>query len=148
MSIDSRAWYLPRWLERVVPRIDIEGESKPAIIAEWLALAGNEIQMGLQYAYRGVKRGNFIAGNLEQLQAVGRVGLAALESRLSKHQWLCFDRPTIADVANFPYVDSAPDAGIDLAEYPGVKAWVARCKALPKWPSRDISRWKTTSFEV
>jgi RND superfamily putative drug exporter len=25
--LGDRAWYLPRWLDRVLPRIDVEGES-------------------------------------------------------------------------------------------------------------------------
>jgi glutathione S-transferase len=120
-----------------------------AVVAEWLALAGNEIQMGLQYARRGVQRGRWIVGNLEQLSAIGRLGLEVLESRLAHHPWLYFDRPTIADLANFPYVDTAPEVGIDLAaDYPGVHAWIARCKALPKWPTRDIAQWKATPFKV
>lgn len=113
--------------------------SAPAEMAEviqWVALAGNEIQFGLQYARRGVLQGRWTAGTLEQGQAIGRVALNALEWRLKGHQWLALGRPTIADVACFPYVETAPEARVALEPYPGILAWLARCKALPGWAAR------------
>jgi glutathione S-transferase len=111
----------------------------PAAMAEvmqWLALAASEIQFGLQYARRGLAQGRWTAGNLEQSQAIARVALTAIEGRLRQHDWLALERPTIADVACFPYVETAPESGIPLAPYPGITAWLARCKALPGWPAR------------
>jgi glutathione S-transferase len=104
---------------------------------QWLALAGNEIQFGLQYARRGVNQGRWTAGTLEQGQALGRVALNALEGRLKSNDWLALDRPTIADVACFPYTETAPEAKLPLEPYPGVTAWLARCKALPGWAERE-----------
>ena len=49
---------------------------------------------------------------------------------------LALDRPTIADIACFPYVETAPEAKIALDPYPKIAAWLARCKALPGWPAR------------
>jgi glutathione S-transferase len=111
----------------------------PAAMAEvmqWVALAGNEIQFGLQYARRGVLQDRWTAGTLDQGQALGRVALNALELRLKGNDWLALGRPTIADVACFPYVETAPEAKIPLAPYPGIVAWLARCKALPDWAQR------------
>lgn len=113
--------------------------SDPAAMGEvmqWVALAGNEIQFGLQYARRGVLQDRWTAGTLEQGQAMGRVALDVLEGRLKSHQWLAQDRPTIADVACFPYIETAPEAKVSLEPYPAVTAWLARCKALPGWPAR------------
>jgi glutathione S-transferase len=42
-----------------------------------------------------------------------------------------FERPTIADIAVFPYVALARDGKIDLAAYPYVLAWIDRIKQLP-----------------
>jgi glutathione S-transferase len=112
----------------------------PAAMAEvmqWVALAGNEIQFGLQYARRGVLQGRWTAGTLEQGQAMGRTALAALEGRLSDNEWLALDRPTIADIACFPYVETAPEAHVPLEPYPAIVAWLARCKALPGWAARE-----------
>ena len=108
-----------------------------AQVMQWVALAGNEIQFGLQYARRGVAQGRWTAGTLEQGQALGRIALTALEGRLTSNDWLALGRPTIADVACFPYTETAPDAKLPLEPYPGVVAWLARCKALPGWAPRE-----------
>lgn len=107
-----------------------------ARVMQWLALAATEIQIGLQYTRRGIKQGRWTAGNLEQGQAIGRIALATMENRLKKHDWLASDHPTIADVACFPYVETAPEANLPLDSYPGIVAWIARCKALPGWAPR------------
>jgi glutathione S-transferase len=108
-----------------------------AQVMQWVALAGNEIQFGLQYARRGVLRDRWTAGTLEQGQALGRVALDALEGRLKDNEWLALGRPTIGDIACFPYVETAPEARVPLAPYPAVVAWLARCKALPGWAARE-----------
>ena len=107
-----------------------------AHVMQWVALAASEIQFGLQYGRRGVRQGRWTAGTLEQCQATGRVALGAMEGRLKDHPWLALDRPTIADVACFPYVETAPEAKLPLDPYPGIMAWLARCKALPGWAPR------------
>lgn len=111
----------------------------PASMAEvmqWMSLAASEIQFGLQYARRGLLQGRWTAGTLEQGHAIARVALTAIEQRLERHEWLALDHPTIADVACFPYVETAPESGIPLDAYPRIKAWIARCKGLPGWPAR------------
>lgn len=107
-----------------------------AQVMQWVALAGNEIQFGLQYARRGVLQDRWTAGNLEQGQAISRVALNALEGRLKSNDWLALGRPTIADIACFPYVETAPQAKIALENYPAIIKWIERCKALPKWAAR------------
>ena len=108
-----------------------------AQVMQWVALAGNEIQFGLQYARRGVNQNRWTAGTLEQGQALGRVALNTMEARLRNHDWLALERPTIADIACFPYVETAPESRVLLDPYPGVVAWLARCKALPGWALRE-----------
>jgi glutathione S-transferase len=110
-----------------------------AEVMQWIALAGNEIQYGLQYARRGVLQGRWTAGTLEQGQALGRVALNALETRLKDNAWLALGRPTIADVACFPYVETAAEAQLPLDGYPGILAWLAGCKALPGWAERETN---------
>ena len=108
-----------------------------AQVMHWVALAGNEIQFGLQYARRGVLQNRWTAGTLEQGHAMGRVALDALEGRLKGNEWLALGRPTIADIACFPYIETAPEARLPLDPYPAVVAWLARCKALPGWEKRS-----------
>lgn len=106
--------------------------SDPADMAEvmqWVALALNEIQFGLQYA-RGIVR-KIRTGNYEECAALGRKGLDVLERRLARNDWLALGRPTIADVTNYPYVQRAPEGNIPLDPYPAVQAWLKRVEALP-----------------
>jgi glutathione S-transferase len=107
-----------------------------AEVMQWLAMAGTELQFGLQYARRGVTSGRWIAGTLDQLQAIGRLGLEALEWRLEGHEWLALDHITVADIACFPYVETAHEAQIDLSAYPAVAAWMERCRSIPRWAKR------------
>lgn len=109
-----------------------------AQVMQWVALAGNEIQFGLQYARRGVLQNRWTAGTLEQGHALGRVALDALEGRLKDNEWLALGRPTIADIACFPYVETAPEARLPLDPYPAVVAWLARCRALTGWAQRKL----------
>lgn len=107
-----------------------------AQVMQWVALAGNEIQFGLQYARRGMLQNRWTAGTLEQGHAISRVALNVLEGRLKDNDWLALGRPTIADIACFPYVETAPQAKIAIEDYPAILKWLARCKALPGWAKR------------
>jgi glutathione S-transferase len=107
-----------------------------AQVMQWLALAASEIQFGLQYSRRGVLLGRWTCGTLEECQKIAAVALGVMEGRLRNHDWLALDRPTIADVACFPYVETAPEGKVPLDPYPAVVKWLARCRALPGWPSR------------
>jgi glutathione S-transferase len=106
-----------------------------AEVMQWLALSNNEIHYGLQWA-RGVKTGIRNIGSLEEYQGYGRSGLQVLESRLKDNQWLAAGRPTIADLACYPYVSVAHEGDLPLDPYPGVAAWVKRIEALPGWVKR------------
>ena len=106
-----------------------------AEVSQWLELAQNEIHYGLQWA-RGVMK-KIRGGNLEEYQGYGRAGLGLLEGHLGKRSWLALDRPTIADLACYPYVASAPEGGFRLEDWPAVSAWLRRCEALPGWVKRQ-----------
>ncbi|QTR44816.1 glutathione S-transferase N-terminal domain-containing protein [Thiothrix litoralis] len=107
---------------------DVAAEAR---VMQWLALSENELLYGLARA-RAVlvlKR----PFNLEQCQAEGKAGLAVLEQQLAGSDWLASDRPTIADIACYPYVMLAPAGEISLEDYPHVQQWLARVEALPGW---------------
>jgi len=105
-----------------------------AEVMQWIELAQNEVHFGLQWA-RGVVN-KIKTGNLEEYQGYGKAGLAVLEGRLKSNQWLALGRPTIADLACYPYVAVSHEGGIKLEEYPSVVAWVKRIEALPGWVKR------------
>jgi glutathione S-transferase len=57
---------------------------------------------------------------------------SALESRLSKAEWLAGDKYTIADIANYSWVRAAPMfLGIELNDWPGLEAWAKRVEGRP-----------------
>lgn len=113
--------------ERWLPH-DAEGEAE---VTQWLSLAQNEIFYGLGRArsMRGQRWHG--TGTLEEAHAVAALALRALENRLGTHEWLALDRPTIADVACYSYTVFAPEGGISLRPYAGVRAWLARLAELP-----------------
>ncbi len=98
-------------------------------VLQWVALALNEIQFGLQYG-RGIVRG-IRTGNYEECAELGRRGLAILDARLKSNPWLALGRPTIGDIACYPYTARAPEGNIPLDPYPSVQAWIKRFEALP-----------------
>jgi glutathione S-transferase len=106
-----------------------------AEVMQWLAFAQNEIHFGLQWARGVLVYGKH--GDVAEYQGYGRKGLELLTWHLKDHEWLAVGRPTIADIACYPYVKRAPEGGIALEAYPEVEAWLARCEALPGWLKLD-----------
>lgn len=98
-------------------------------VMQWMAVAENECIYGMARA-RAVIRMNR-PWNMEEVQAHGSSGLKVVDGRLNGRDWLVGDRPTLADVAVFPYVALAPEGKLPLDGYPGIQAWIARIKALP-----------------
>jgi len=54
-----------------------------------------------------------------------------MERRLSEHEWLVGEAPTISDLALFAYTHRADEGGFELARWPGVLSWVSRVAKLP-----------------
>jgi glutathione S-transferase len=105
-----------------------------AQVMQWMAFAQNEVLFGLQWA-RAVMIG-LKTGDVEEYRGYGRDGLTVLERHLAGNRWLALDRPTIADVACYPYISLAPEAGLPLGGYPSIVAWLKRFEALPGWIPR------------
>jgi glutathione S-transferase len=108
--------------------MDVVAEAQ---VMQWLAVSENELLYGLARARATLllKR----PFNLEQCQTEGKAGLAVMEQQLAGHEWLVTGRPTIADIACYPYVLLAPAGEISLDDYPHVRQWLARVEALPGW---------------
>ena len=71
---------------------------------------------------------------MAQCREAGGRALDVMERRLAHHDWLTDAGPTVADLALFAYTHVADEGGFDLANWPGVAAWVARVAALPGIP--------------
>lgn len=62
--------------------------------------------------------------------------LRILDEALAHADFLVGGRYTIADMACFAYTHLAEDAGLPLADYPNVLAWIARVRAQPGFLGR------------
>lgn len=98
-------------------------------VMQWLSIAANEIQNSLAAARKYFLLNAKIDRELAQKRA--HEILQIMDERLAQQQWLECDRPTIADIACFPYVGLAADGKIFLEAYPNVIAWSKRIKQLP-----------------
>ena len=117
----ARKWGGESWLP-----IDPAGLAR---VFEWLMTAGNEIARGPNDARLHDKFGYDLDVGLARKKA-HRV-FALLEAHLSNEQWLALGRPTIADIACMPYVALGHEGGLSLDDFPAIRAWVDRIKALP-----------------
>lgn len=108
---------------------DVIGQTK---VIQWLSIAANEIANSFAAArvYYLLKRTEI---DVERASARAHALLKTLDQHLTTRQWLEFERPTIADVACFPYIAMASEGKISLEDYPHVTAWLSRFKQLPRY---------------
>lgn len=97
-------------------------------IAQWLATGGGEIMNAA--GARLVKILDYPL-DLEKLQAGAHRVFGILDAHLEGKEWLELGRPTIADIACFPYTALAGEGGIDLSQYRNVRRWIERFKTIP-----------------
>lgn len=119
--------YGPHWIA--------DGAHDLARITEWLSFAANEIGNSLQPARLFHILGEHT--DIALAQTRGRRALGLLDERLSDRDWLALDRPTIADLACFPYVGLAREGKLPLDEYAHVLAWIERIRGLDGYVSMD-----------
>lgn len=100
-----------------------------ARVQQWLSVAAGPVAFGAAAA-----RVIALFGRPEDpAPAVARAHqlFAVMEAQLAQRPWLAGETPTLADVANYAYAVTAPEGGVSLADYPAVRAWLARVEALP-----------------
>jgi glutathione S-transferase len=118
-----------------------ESPKDMARVVQWLFTAANEIQHGPGAARLAVRFN--VSVDFPSARAIAHKILGIMESELTGRDWLAIDRPTIADLACYPYLALAPEGGISLAPYPAVRAWIRRVEGLPGYigmpglPSRE-----------
>ena len=74
-------------------------------------------------------------GDIDLLRTQGIAALRELEAGLFEQsqrgmRFLASDRPTVADIACFPYVALAPDGGVSLDPYPAIRLWSRAIRSL------------------
>jgi glutathione S-transferase len=106
-----------------------ETPSEAAEVQRWLSVAAGELAYGPAAARLitvfGAKR------DADEVIARAHVLLKVLDGTLADRPWLAASHPTIADVALYSYVASAPEGNVDLSGYGHVRDWLQRVEALP-----------------
>jgi glutathione S-transferase len=109
----------------------------------WLsrdALAAAQVQRWLSVAAGALAAGPATARlitvfgakyDVEATIAKAHALLKVIEQTLSQHAYLVGNSATIADIANYTYIAHAPEGNVSLADYPNIRAWLARIEALP-----------------
>jgi glutathione S-transferase len=97
-------------------------------VMQWLSFAGNELMAAA--GARLVKILNYPL-DLPALQARAIASFRILDAHLSDREFLELGHPTIADIACFPHVAMAGEAGIELKPYPNILRWIDRIRQIP-----------------
>jgi glutathione S-transferase len=106
-----------------------EEPAAAAAVQRWLSVAAGEVAYGLAAARLTARFG--APYNAEEVIARAHISLGRIETQLDGSDWLVGSRPTIADIAIYSYVASAPEGNVALAGYPAVNAFLRRVEALP-----------------
>jgi glutathione S-transferase len=105
---------------------DLPGIAK---VQKWLSVAAGEIAFGPAAARLITVFG---AGfRPEEVIARSHRILTLIEAELQAHPFIIGTRPTVADVALYSYIASAPEGNVALTAYPQVSRWLERIEALP-----------------
>jgi glutathione S-transferase len=99
-----------------------------ARVQRWLSVAAGELAYGVAAARRARVFGAPVD---EKVLASATRLLDVLEAELKTSPWFAADRPTIADIALFTYVAHAPEGGLSLEGYSGIRSWIQRIEQLP-----------------
>ena len=106
--------------------VDAVGE---ALVVQWLSTASNNVQHGPADA-RLVDKFGYALDKASTVATAEKLH-GILDRHLASREWLELGRPTLADIAVFPYVALAHEGGISLAPYAHIRAWIERIKRLP-----------------
>lgn len=116
---------------------DMAGRTPSEIgdIGQWLSFAANEIGNSLQPARLYHLLGEDI--DIEAASAKSMRVLGILDDRLATTRWLACGRPTIADLACFPYVGLAHEARLPLQDFRHIADWMERIAGLDGYISME-----------
>jgi len=99
-----------------------------ARLQRWFSLAASHLDAGPATARFSALIGRPVT---PESQALGHQLFALMEAQLAREPWLLGAGPSLADVALYSYSSQAEVGGIALADYPQLRAWLARVEALP-----------------
>lgn len=100
-----------------------------AKVQRWLSIAAGQIASGPATARLITVFG--APYDAESTIARSHALLQVVEQELTNSPFLAGNTATLADVAGYTYIAHAPEGNVSLADYPQVRAWLARIEALP-----------------
>ncbi|MFM0050430.1 glutathione S-transferase family protein [Caballeronia grimmiae] len=103
-----------------------------AAVQRWLSVAAGQIAFGPAAARLITVFGSKFDAN--EVIARAHAVLKVIDGELQDREWIAdigAAHPTIADVALYSYIASAPEGNVDLSGYRNVNAWLRRIEALP-----------------
>jgi glutathione S-transferase len=120
------AGHAPEWLGDDTPEMR-------ARVAQWLAFSQRLTDSAGAARLHDMLQ---MPGDIVALRHAATRALRELEAAISAARrrgglFLAGDRPTIADIACFPYVALAPDGGLPLDAYPSIRLWMRAIRGLP-----------------
>lgn len=100
-----------------------------AKVMQWLSIAANEIE----HSVTALRRHFLLGLSIDKAKAERTATrlLKIMDEHLQTQQWLECDRPTIADIACFPYLACAEDSQLNLTPYVNVVTWLDCVRSLP-----------------
>ena len=112
-----------------------ESQATMDLAREWLFWEANRIGISLPNLRHYLRFDDSPAppaGVLDWLRGRLQSDLQRLEKELSGNTWLLGAVPSVADIACFAYL-GYDDIGLDLCAFPGLRGWMSRLRALPRW---------------
>ena len=106
----------------------------PALVAEqqrWFSVAAGPLASGPAAA-----RAHHLFGSPIDVRAAqerAHALLRVMEAHLGPRRFLLGDELTLADIANYAYTAHAPEGGVELSDYPALRAWLARIEGTPRF---------------
>jgi glutathione S-transferase len=107
-----------------------------AKVHQWLSFEQENVESVIGSLRHWTMTGK-LARRLPQLVETKRAGslatLSLLERELAGRPFIAGPDYTIADISIFAYASRAEEAGLPLAPYPHLRAWIARVEAQPRF---------------
>ncbi|WP_087000999.1 glutathione S-transferase family protein [Rhizobium sullae] len=115
----------PAWLGSGTP-------AETARVQQWLSFSHRlTVNLGGARLHEMLLRpGDIDALRTQGIAALRELEAGLVEQRLRGMGFVASNRPTVADIACFPYVALAPDGGIPLDPYPTIRLWSRAIRGL------------------
>jgi glutathione S-transferase len=112
-------------------RFEPEGSVLLAEQQRWLSVAAGPLAFG-PAAARAARLFNSPVDVVPARQRAHAL-FAVMNAQLTARSYLLGESLTLADIANYAYTARAPEGGVELDEYPALRAWLARIEAVPRF---------------